>query len=416
MKCVRLMVVAALLAGLAAAAWNDGFDWPCWRGPDGNGISKETDWDAGALAGGPKVLWTADIGMGYSSVAIKDDRLFTMGWVKGKSSVSCLKATTGDVIWQSPYEDFLQPQSTPTVDGDRVYGLRPSGTLFCLQASDGAVLWEKGLTQDFSARRPTQYWATSLVVDGNLLLVNANTLELALDKATGDVAWSIEDTVPEGSWGSYATPVICDVEGRRCALFLGPSVLNAVDVAAGKKLWSYSHQDVMHPVADPIVSKSQVFISLQHSCALLEITGDGSRVLWSSSEFDTSLPAPVLVNGYMYGTHFPHSFNTTTWGGVQEKPLPFRCIDWSTGDVVWQKDMKYVSLTAAAGKLLMLELNGTLHVAEATASSFRELANMDVLQGAKRPRTFATPPVLCNGLIYCRNFAGDLICIDVRKR
>jgi hypothetical protein len=30
-------------------------------------------------------------------------------------------------------------------------------------------------------------------------------------------------------------------------------------------------------------------------------------------------------------------------------------------------------------------------------------------------RRFYTPPVLCNGLIYCRNYAGELICIDVRK-
>jgi hypothetical protein len=33
----------------------------------------------------------------------------------------------------------------------------------------------------------------------------------------------------------------------------------------------------------------------------------------------------------------------------------------------------------------------------------------------RRPRVFATPPVLCDGKIYCRSYAGDLVCIDVSK-
>ena len=59
--------------------------------------------------------------------------------------------------------------------------------------------------------------------------------------------------------------------------------------------------------------------------------------------------------------------------------------------------------------------HGTLRIAEATPSSYRELSSADVLGGEKRPRIFATPPVLCNGKIYCRNRAGDLVCIDVSK-
>jgi hypothetical protein len=34
--------------------------------------------------------------------------------------------------------------------------------------------------------------------------------------------------------------------------------------------------------------------------------------------------------------------------------------------------------------------------------------------GAKKARVFPTPPVLCGGRIYCRNYAGDLVCIDMR--
>ena len=82
---------------------------------------------------------------------------------------------------------------------------------------------------------------------------------------------------------------------------------------------------------------------------------------------------------------------------------------------MWEKSMKTVSLTAADGKLIMLELNGTLRIAEASSSKFTEISSADVLGGAEKPRIFATHPVLCGGKIYCRNYAGDLICIDVSK-
>ena len=46
------------------------FDWPRWRGPNGDGISMETDWDPEALAEGPKILWKVNVGKGHSNVSI----------------------------------------------------------------------------------------------------------------------------------------------------------------------------------------------------------------------------------------------------------------------------------------------------------------------------------------------------------
>jgi outer membrane protein assembly factor BamB len=76
---------------------------------------------------------------------------------------------------------------------------------------------------------------------------------------------------------------------------------------------------------------------------------------------------------------------------------------------------KTVSLMAADGKLIILENDGTLHIAEVTPASYQEISSCDVLDGEHKYRQFWTPPVLCNGKIYCRNYAGDLLCIDVSK-
>jgi len=394
------------------------YDWPRWRGPNGDGISMETDWNPEALAGGPKILWKADIGSGYSNVAIEDNRLYTMGRKEGKNQVLCLNAKTGRKIWRYSFESrFQDPKSTPIVDGNRVYGLSSEGTLLCLKTKNGKLLWEKDIENDFNALKSSTGWATSPVVDGNLLLLNANTVQIALNKKTGDFVWGIDDEVPSGSWGSYATTVVSEYDGTRAALFLGPSTLNAVEVTTGKKLWSYMHGDKLHPVADPIVFDNKVFISLPNYCVMLEITGTEPRELWNNTELTTWLANAVLVDGYLYGTHTPTEVFVMAgdWNKMLRLDWPVRCIDAKTGAVMWEKSMKNVSLIAADGKLIMLGNDGTLRIAEATSSSYRELSSADVLGGEKRPRIFATPPVLWNGKIYCRNRAGDLVCINVGK-
>ena len=52
-----------------AQAQSEGFDWPQWRGPKRNGISAEKDFIAQWPKEGPRRLWAAKVGIGYSSVS-----------------------------------------------------------------------------------------------------------------------------------------------------------------------------------------------------------------------------------------------------------------------------------------------------------------------------------------------------------
>src|SRR6202163_3529980 len=65
-------VALALPAGAA--------DWPQFRGPDRDDVSKETGLLKTWPKEGPPLLWTyAEAGAGYSGPAIVGDRLYTMG-------------------------------------------------------------------------------------------------------------------------------------------------------------------------------------------------------------------------------------------------------------------------------------------------------------------------------------------------
>src|SRR4030042_4374693 len=58
---------AVILCGMDRSNIAQAADWPHWRGPDYNGISKETNWVGTWSESGPKVLWEASIGTGVSS-------------------------------------------------------------------------------------------------------------------------------------------------------------------------------------------------------------------------------------------------------------------------------------------------------------------------------------------------------------
>ena len=127
------LVLAAVLAffqGVAA-------DWPQWRGPNRNGISAEKV-NAHWPIEGPRVLWRASAGFGFSSVSVSRGRAFTMGNSDNRETVFCFDAVSGKPVWKHSYPSKLGavyheggPVSTPTVQGDHVYTISKWGDVFC---------------------------------------------------------------------------------------------------------------------------------------------------------------------------------------------------------------------------------------------------------------------------------------------
>jgi outer membrane protein assembly factor BamB len=96
------------------------------------------------------------------------------------------------------------------------------------------------------------------------------------------------------------------------------------------------------------------------------------------------------------------------------KRCTLRCLDAGTGELMWEEPTGGASLTAANGKLIVLTAKGILRIAEATPKAYREISACELPTEIGIPWWW-TPPVLCGGRIYCRNYSGDLVCIDVRN-
>jgi outer membrane protein assembly factor BamB len=397
-----LRILGFLILVLPACSVN-AIDWYRWRGPDLNGISKETGWTVAWPKEGPAMLWKASVSTGFSSVAVSQGRVFTMGNESDVDTVYCLDEKTGAVRWKHSYRCELQPKyyeggpgATPTVDGDRVFTISKNGDVFCFETASGKIVWQKHLQKDLGAKRPEWGFAGSALVLGNKLFLNAGEAGAALDKRSGEVLWK-----SAGTAAGYATPVPLTIEGKSCLAIFAAKALALVEAETGRELWRHpwvTGWDIN--AADPIVHGDKIFISsFSRGCALLEASLTKATVLWENKNMGNHFNSCVLVNGSIYGVD----------GNTDKPGVELRCLDFATGAVQWaQKGVGLGSLMAADQKLIVLSDRGELVVAEASPQSFKTLARAQVLGGK-----CWTQPVLSNGRIYCRNAQGTLVCLDV---
>ena len=392
------LAVAMMALATTAAVGASGVDWYRWRGPDLNGISKETGWNAQWPAEGPKQLWKASVGTGFSSFSVSQGRVYTMGNANNTDTIFCLEAGTGKVLWQHSYPCPLDaknfeggPCATPTVADGRVYTFSRKGELFCLDAAKGSVIWSKNLNKELGLEIPTWGCASSALVEGNMVVVNMGSAGVALDPTSGKVVW-----VSAKAPGAYATPVPLTIGGDRCLAIMSCQSLIAVKAAGGQQVWSYSWKtsyDVN--AADPVLDGDKLFISsgYNHGGSVLKFTGQGAEKVWENKNIRNHFNTCVLWQGHLYGPD----------------DSGLRCLAFDTGDLKWTYGgFGKGSLMIADGKLVALSEKGELIIAEPAPAEFKPISRAKVLTGK-----CWTMPVLSNGHIYCRNAVGDVVCLDV---
>jgi outer membrane protein assembly factor BamB len=380
-------------------------DWPYWRGPAHDGVSREK-FSSGWPANGPKKLWQAEVGTGFASMAVSAGRAYTSGNQNETDSIYCFDAINGGRKWKHSYPAALDPEfyaggtsATPTIDGDRVYTFSKGGELFCFAADDGKVLWQKNLRKELNLEVATWGLASSPIIDGNFLLLNAGGGGTAMDKNTGRVLWK-SGKEPNG----YSSAVFFDRAGSRQVIFALEKGFAGFNEKDGAELWRFpwvTPNDVN--AADPVMWGNRIFISSGYGrgCALLEINGNTPNLIYENTNLRSHCNPPVLLNGFLYGFD----------GNVGESTA-LVCLEWATGRKMWSEARVGAgALMAADGKLIVLSFKGDLLIVNATPKKFAVESRAHVIDGEGW-----TVPVLANGKIYCRNSAGNVVCLDASSR
>ncbi|MEY4386828.1 MAG: Quinohemoprotein alcohol dehydrogenase precursor [Verrucomicrobiota bacterium] len=394
MRTTKVFFASTLLVTIATHA----ADWPRFRGPNQDGVSKETGLNAKAVEGGAKIAWKTSVGTGFASITIANGRAYTMGNAEAKDTIWCLDVNTGKEIWKFTYDEELKPNlyeggpnATPTVDGDRVYTLSKTGRAICLDAAKGTVIWNKALAKELGAKKPEWGFAGSVLIEGDLAIYNVGSAGTALNKQTGDVVWK------SGAGASgYSQAIAANVGKERVAVFMAAEDCVAVNLKTGAVAWRYPWKtDYNINAADPLIAGQKVFVSsgYNHGASVFEVADSQPKKIWENKNLRNQFSSSVLWKDHIYG--------------VDDNQL--RCVDFATGEVKWtDKASGKGTLILADGKLLVLSEKGELMIADASPEAFKPLSRAQILGGK-----CWTAPALANGKLYARNAKGDLVCVEL---
>jgi outer membrane protein assembly factor BamB len=386
-------------------------DWPQWRGPDRNGLSKETGLLSQWPRSGPSVAWSAAmLGAGYGSIAVQGDRVYVQGMRNRQSVVTALNRADGKPMWVrvlgAAGEDSRGsgPRGTPTVDVDRLYVLTENGDLACLRAADGTVVWQKNILKEFGGRNIGWLISESPLVDGNRVIVTPGGRGagmVALDKMTGKTVWVSKELSDDAG---YASPIVADVGGVRTIMTFTSEAGVGVRASDGKLMWrNSSAANGTANIATPVYSDGRVFFTSSYGtgAALLGLKASGNEVraqeIYFTRDMKNHHGGVVLVNGHVYG------FNDSI----------LTCLEFATGKMVWRdRSVGKGAVSYADGHLYILSENNVVGLVEATPAGYREKGRFSI---ADQGLPSWAHPVVSGGRLYIRN-QGTLTSYDVRAR
>lgn len=416
---------ACVLLGLVLSAPLSAGDWPALHGPTADRIATADEQLADSWPeAGPPLVWTREIGTGYSACAVVGRRVVTQVQMLYEQALVCFDADSGATLWSRrtgfPYDGgglYPGPRATPTIHGAHVYWHSPEGAVGCVRLADGGSVWTIDLAAEYGLRGVDFGCSASPVVlshgGKDIVLIPAGgtgaTL-VALNARTGELVWKGGNDP-----ASYATPHVARFRDKVLVIVPGENSLLLFDAATGG-VWcgiELSHGYDEHSCA-PLYREPYLFLAVpfrggarRWELTLDEQTGLGqAREDWSNLKFSNDVASSVLVEEAVFGFDLRDAQSRLNRASRGE----FRALDWNTGKELWsRRDIGHAGLIAADGKLIAFTDTGELLLIRATSEQGAVLSRVRVCEG----ETCWSAPALANGRVYLRT-PSQLVCLDLR--
>lgn len=422
-----------------------GVDWPGFLGPLGTGITTEkgiTPWKAD----GPAVLWSLNIGEGYSAPIIVQGRCIIFDRVQNQVRCRSLDAATAREQWKFEYTSSYQdkynydggPRACPVTDGQHVYLHGPDGMLHCITLAEGKLVWKLDTFTTFGVIQNFFGVGSTPVLDGSKLIVHVGgsppgsdrksfdqlisnkSAIVAVEKATGKVLYQCGNDL-----ASYASPQVVRLQGKKVGLIFAREGLLGFDPDLGRELFHYPFRARMLEsvnVSNAVVDQDQILLTESYAVGSTLLKYDQQKVepVWTAvarrreQGIGAHMNTPILLDGYVYGC-----------AGRHPNEADLRCMEWATGKVTWREQPKLGdyqagrgTLTCVDNHLLYLAEEGVLFLLKPNPKKYEQLAVWDGRQPAKAgaaqptlPEPSWAAPVVSHGRIYLRG-QGRLVCLQ----
>jgi outer membrane protein assembly factor BamB len=408
---LQLTMCLLLLGAPSARAEN----WPNWRGPQSNGISKETGLPA-EWSKTTNIAWKLPMpGMGGSTPIIWDNRIFLTSSDRGDLVLLCV-STDGKELWKRKLaasgkvfkkDEANQASASPCTDGKHVWAFVGTGDLACFDF-EGNEIWKFNAQSRYGAFQIQHGIHTTPVLHEDrlylsLLHSNAHWV-IALDKKSGKEVWKVarrSDAEYECK-EAYTTPCIWRDTQDACLVVLGCDYTTAHRLTDGGEIWRLGdlnpksrYMPMFRIISSPVAATEDLLVVPTARGATVVALKPGAKGMikpgsefeqWRVAKGSPDVPSPLAHDGLVY---------LCRESGV------LIVLDAKTGKELYQKRVHptrhRASPVYADGKIYLTARDGTFNVIQA-GPEYKLLATNTL------PDDFAASPAVSGGRIYLRGF------------
>jgi outer membrane protein assembly factor BamB len=390
MKTRKLLITTLLLLPVAIQAE----DWPCFRGPEGNGFSVENK-----IPTELNKAWKVALpGRGLSSPITIGNMVFvtaSSGNIQDRLHVFCFDGDKGATLWERQFWSTGRTMShkktniaapTPVSDGRYIYALFSCNDLVCLDL-EGNLKWLRGLTSDYPNASNSLGMASSLLVTGKTLIVqienDSQPLAIGIDINNGSNRWKI----PRPKSANWTTANLLPGAGKggnTLVALQSKDGIHAVDPANGKTQWAYKGGASTIPSSTRM---GKVLLVPSHGLTAIKPRHDGSTYtqLWRVTKLRPATASPTIANGKIYNIN---------GAGV------LSCVNPEEGKTLWQLRLKgpFSGSPVAAGKhLYYFNEAGLGQVIDSGGAEGKIVGKVDLGE------TILSTPAISNGALFVRS-------------
>ena len=424
-----VVTASSLTATSVSAADPDPLDWPFWRGPEMNGISRETGIVDSWSPEGENLLWFKPEFASRSTPIVMNGNLYFLanlnpGSEEEGEKVVCADAATGEVKWENKFNVFLSDVPDTRVAWSSVVGDPETGNVFalgvcglfqCINGETGKTLWSHSLSEEFGLLSTYGGRTNFPIVFKDQVIISSIIIGwgekakpqhsfISFDKRNGQSVW-FNGTVPLPDDTTYSAPVLSVVNGMPVMVFgSGDGAVHAFQPSTGVPVWRYdASQRGMNitpvVIGDTVISgHSEENLDSSEMGALFaldltktgDITKSGER--WRNREMFVGKSSPVVVGDRIYAV---------------EDSGNMLIVDLKTGEQIGREKlgtMGRASLLYADGKLFTCEGNGRWAIFKITDDGLERIHKLR-LDG-----DVSASPIISHGRLYVTTGAG-MYCI-----